>query len=111
MSRLVLLKSQAEFEAFRASKSFASPLLKIRVRPANQNAPRFGFIVPKKVLPKAADRNKLKRRMKSILFSIQAKLRPMDVLLFPSAMLLKKKFSALETAMLEIFSKARLWKS
>ena len=112
MSRLFLLKTQAEFEAFRASKSFETTLVKIRVRQAvNQNIPRFGFIVPKKVLAKATDRNKLKRRLKSILQKFQGELVGVDVLIFPKAQTLKKTFGELQLELENLFSKARIWKS
>jgi ribonuclease P protein component len=111
MGKLVLLKSQEDFENFRRSKSYDAPLLKIRVRQGvNQNLPRFGFIIPKKVLPKVVDRNLLKRRMKSFLSKNVAKFRSDDVLIFPKAQMLKAKVLVLEKELTELFGKARLWK-
>ncbi len=111
MGSLVFLKTQQDFESFRASKSFQSAFLRIRVRTAqNQNSPRFGFIIPKKVLPKAADRNLLKRRMKVVLLKACPRLKATDVLFFPKSALLKKKFADLEKEIELIFTQARLWK-
>lgn len=112
MANLDLLKTQADFAQFRSSRSFQAPGLRIRVVSApNQNTPRFGFIVPKKVLGKATDRNKLKRRLKAILSAKQADLRPVSILMFPATSLLKKTPTDLESLVLLVFSKAGLWKS
>ncbi len=112
MPKLNLLKTEKDFEAFRQSKSFQSESLRIRVLPRpNQNHPRFGFIVPKKVLPKVVDRNVLKRRIKTFLVKNADQVKSVDVLIFPGKNLLKKKFTELETELNQLFSKARLWKS
>ena len=90
---LTWLKTDQDFAAFKAGKTTATKLLKIRVHYSlNQNSPRFGFIVPKKILPKVVDRNLLKRRIKSILQTSVKNLRPADILIFPSKNLLKLKF-------------------
>jgi ribonuclease P protein component len=105
------LKTKNDFEAFRKSKSYQTPQVRIRVRSqANQNSPRFGFIVPKKVLAKATDRNLIKRRIKFFLTKNLAKIRPVDILIFPNSQLFKKKFSELELELTSLFSKANLWK-
>ncbi len=111
MGKLVLFKTEKDFESFRASKSFQTNLLKIRVHwSQNQNIPRFGFIVPKKVLSKVVDRNKLKRRIKSFLSKNLNKFKPVDVLIFPRASLLKITYWDLEKEFKELFLKAHLWK-
>ena len=111
MGKLVLLNQEKDFQSFRRSKSFQSSSLRIRViSETRQNHPRFGFIVPKKVLPKVVDRNKLKRRIKTFLNHKLSRLRSADILIFPSASLLKKKYSELESELNQVFSKANLWK-
>lgn len=108
---LKFLKTNQDFAAFRASKSFQSKLLKIRIRYApNQNGLRFGFIVPKKVVPKVVDRNKIKRRIKSILAKNVSKLKFSDVIFYPQKSLLKIDFAALEQEIKDLFTKAKLWK-
>ena len=112
MSKLTFLKTDNDFAAFRASKSFQSQVLKIRVRfRSDQNTPRFGFIVPKKVMPKVVDRNLIKRRIKSILMRTAGNLRPIDIVFYPQKDLVKKKFTDLEAEVKQLFSKAKLWKS
>lgn len=122
MSKLTLLKTESDFGQFRTGKSYQTRLIRIRIagRPArrspgeggrDQNIPRFGFIIPKKVLPRAVDRNLVRRRIKIILTRNLEKLKPADVLIFPNSLLLKKKFADLEQEFTELFSKANLWKS
>lgn len=111
MGRLTFLKTDQDFAAFRSSKSFQTQVLKIRVRfRSDQNTPRFGFIVPKKVMPKVVDRNLTKRRIKYILAQVAAKLKPVDIVFYPHKDLVLKKFSELSAELKELFSKANLWK-
>jgi ribonuclease P protein component len=111
MGKLQLLKTEQDFQAFRASKSFQTKLLKIRVHYSlNQNVPRFGFIIPKKVVPKVVDRNLLKRRIKSVLQAQGAKFKPADILFFPQKALVKKSFPLLTEEIKQLFTQARLWK-
>lgn len=111
MGQLVILRNQKDFAAFKASKSYQSKVLKIRVHHSlNQNIPRFGFIVPKKVLPKAVDRNLLKRRIKAILSRIHKDLKPADILIYPQATLLRKTFAQISEEIKNLISAAKLWK-
>jgi|GEM_PF-3319804 ribonuclease P protein component len=111
MGKLALLKTEQDFSNFRQSKSFQSRLLKIRVHYSlNQNNPRFGFIIPKKVLPKVVDRNKLKRRIKFVLSAEVSRVQPADVLIFPHKDLLKLKFADLTAEVRQLFTQAKLWK-
>ncbi|OGE88317.1 MAG: ribonuclease P protein component [Candidatus Doudnabacteria bacterium RIFCSPLOWO2_02_FULL_49_13] len=112
MPKLTLLKTEKDFSAFRKSQSYHSKLLTLRVHfAANQNFPRFGFIVPKKVLAKATARNLVKRRIKNLLVKVQPRLKPADLLFFPKAGLVKIKFGELEEIVNKLFTDARLWKS
>jgi len=111
MPKLILLKTEQDFSQFRQSKSFQTRLIRIRVIPGrNQNTPRFGFIVPKKVLPKAVHRNLIKRRIKSFLIRGLVRIKPADVLIFPGAELLKRNSQDLDTELAAVFTKANLWK-
>lgn len=111
MGQLKFLKTDSDFAAFRKSKLFETPLLKIRIHfPKDQNNPRFGFIVPKKVVPKVVDRNLLKRRIKAVLQKAAVKLRPVDVVFYPQKALIKKSFSELSEEVESLISKAKLWK-
>ena len=80
---LSLIKKEGGFKSFRQSRSAFSPLLKIRWVVTNANEPRFGFIVPKKIMPKVVDRNLSKRRIKGVLLKFRGKIMPADFLIFP----------------------------
>jgi len=111
MGKLKFLKTDRDFAAFKASKLFTGKFLKIRVRYlSNQNPSRFGFIVPKKVLPKVVDRNLIKRRIKAILQGSQDHLRAAEILFFPEKQLVKQSFAQLSEDIKSLFTKAHLWK-
>ena len=111
MPKLALLKSEEDFAAFRRAKSYDSEFLKIRVhfRP-NQNFPRFGFIISKKTVPLAADRNLLKRRLKALLTKRFQRLHPVDLILLPARALIKKKSPDTAGILDKLLKDARLWK-
>ncbi|OGE82455.1 MAG: ribonuclease P protein component [Candidatus Doudnabacteria bacterium RIFCSPLOWO2_01_FULL_44_21] len=111
MGKIHLLKNEADFTRFRSGRFFQSLNLRIRVLPSNQNLPRFGFIVPKKILPKAVDRNKVKRRLKSIVSQHQNKFKSFDVLFFPSSKILRIKFQDLELEVTQLLKRANVWQS
>ena len=111
MAKLLLLKSEQDFQAFRKSQAFQTKLLKIRVHYSpSQNIPRFGFIIPKKQVPKVVDRNLLKRRIKSVLNQTANKLKAADVVFYPQKTLVKQSFLKLTEEIKQLFSQARLWK-
>ena len=112
MGKLVLLKTEQDFQAFRKSKPFQTKLLKIRVHYSqSQNIPRFGFIVPKKLVAKVVDRNLLKRRIKSVLSRQVLRVKPADVVFYPQKALVKISFEKLSEEVNQLFTQARLWKS
>ncbi|MBX4186945.1 MAG: ribonuclease P protein component [Candidatus Doudnabacteria bacterium] len=112
MGKLQFLKTDDDFAAFRQSKSFQTPAVKIRVRyRSDQNNPRFGFIVPKKVMPKVVDRNLIKRRLKSLLLQLEPRLKPADVVFYPQKELIRKKPAELSAVITQLFSQAKIWKS
>lgn len=107
--KLVILKLENDFKQFRSSKSFSDPNLRIRIKSASQNTPRFGFIVPKKTVSKAVDRNKIKRRIKNILQKNLQSIKPADVLIFPNASINRKKFVEIENQVINLLKKAKVW--
>lgn len=112
MPRLGLLKTERDFASFRASQSYQTSFIKIRIHKSlNQNFPRFGFIIPKKLVPKAVARNLIKRRLKAVLQKRASDLKPVDVLFFPRPQILKLTFSQLQQEIELFFDKAHLWKS
>jgi ribonuclease P protein component len=111
-NKLVFLKTDQDFANFRRSRLVASRNLKLRVHlNTNQNTTRFGFIIPKKALAKAADRNKLKRRLKGLMHKHHSHLKNADLLWLPQKSALKIGFSELEQEALVLFKSARIWNS
>ena len=111
MGKLILLKTEQDFQAFRKSKGYQTKLLKIRVHYSpNQNISRFGFIIPKKLVAKVVDRNLLKRRIKSALGQAIGQVKPADVVFYPQKALVKRTFAQLTEEVNQLFSQAKLWK-
>jgi ribonuclease P protein component len=111
MSKLVTLKNEKDFAHSRFKKSFSSTSLRIRVAQSNQSISRFGFIIPKKVMPKVTDRNRVKRRIKTIVVKHANQIKSADVLIFPQKICLKQTFPNLEQELIQDFKKLNLWKS
>jgi ribonuclease P protein component len=109
--KLVLLKNNKDFSHERYSRAFSGKFLRIRFARASQNFPRFGFIVPKKIIAKATDRNKIKRRLKSLVRSRAESIKPSDIIIFPSARSLKVKYLDLTDDFNKVLQQAKLWKS
>jgi ribonuclease P protein component len=108
--KLVFLKTDEDFSNFKKSRSLMSANFRIRwLQPLNQNNPRFGFIVPKKVMGKVTDRNLVKRRIKAILGKHLKNLPPIDILFFPKPGSIKLKFQDLESELVEVLKKARIY--
>lgn len=105
-----LLKTKSDFEKQRFKKLYSDNLLRLRVANDRQNNFRFGFIIPKKVIAKVTDRNKIKRRLKVILLRFEKNIRPADLLFFPNTQSTKARFSDLGLATKNLLIKANLWK-
>lgn len=111
-NKLILLKSEKDFGKFRLkSKLFTNSLMRIRVSfDPGQNFPRFGFIIPKKVAPKAVTRNRIKRRMKALLTKKLGNIIPADFLIFPNPQVASKPFEFIEAEVIKLLKAAKLWK-
>jgi len=108
--KLVFLKTQSDFSNFKKSRSLVSANLKVRWQQSpNQNFPRFGFIIPKRVVSLVTKRNVIKRRVKTILSKHLQKIRPFDILFFPKPGTIKLKFPDLEQELIEVLKKARIY--
>lgn len=111
MSRVTLLKTEKDYERFRKSRAYHSATITLRwISNPSQNSTRFGFIVPKKVVPKVTDRNKLKRRFKHLVGNHLERIIKADLLIFPKKPALKKTYLALELEFLNLIKQAGLWK-
>ena len=81
------LKKEKDFEKlFKNGKSFKNNFLVLKIAQNNLKESRFGFIISKKVSKKAILRNKIKRRLRSIIWqNIRDIKKGMDValIIFP----------------------------
>jgi ribonuclease P protein component len=112
MPKLVFLKTEQDFSNFKKSRTLVSPNFRIRwLSVKNQNTPRFGFIIPKKVVKKVTDRNVIKRRVKAILGKHIKNIKPYDILFFPKPGSIKIRFKDLEEELLSLLRKALLYAS
>ena len=105
----MLLKSEGDFDKGKFKKSVNSVFFRMRYA-SNQNSSRFGFIIPKKIMSKVVDRNKVKRRLKSILAENLPHIRNADVIYFPNQKALTSNYQALKTEVEKLLKQAALWK-
>lgn len=112
-SKLILLKKDSDFSKPRFNKKpYSNNLMRVRVAfESNQNSPRFGFIIPKKVVSKVVERNRIKRRLKAILGKNQASIKPVDILIFPNKAIVYTPFMEVEKQTINLLKSANLWLS
>lgn len=111
MKKLILLKTDLDYKQFRNSRLYINPFLKLRVKSglASQTLPRFGFIIPKKIVKRVVDRNRIKRRLKGFFILNLEHVIPADLLIFPQAPLLNLKTKRLREELIDLFNKAGIW--
>lgn len=100
------LKKQKDFErVFSGGKGLREDFFSIRFLENGLQWDRFGFIVGKKVSPRATKRNQIKRRMRAAVFGLMKKeTKPrrkkfMDIAIIAFAGSEKLKFSQIKEAM------------
>lgn len=71
LGRKQRLRRMKDFEALRRADSRAHPLLVMRARANGLSHSRFGFIVSKRVSPLAVTRNKVRRRLKEAVRTVE----------------------------------------
>ncbi len=83
--------------------------MRIRAAKNGLNESRFGIVVSNRVHKHAVKRNLLKRRIREIIRTNLAQIRPgFDMTLAPSASALAKEYSELEEEVLKLLNKAKL---
>lgn len=94
------IKKEKDFEAiFKNSKSVKNNLFIFKIAKNNLGINRFGFIVSKKVSPKAVIRNKARRRMAALARALSKRIKAStDVLLIALPGIEKKGFSDIKDA-------------
>ena len=106
------LKKRRDFESvFRKGKGFRENFLFLKKNKNNLHQTRFGFIVGKRVSPKATVRNKIRRRLSSLVQKRLAKIKNgFDVILIAQPGLEDKNFREVEKIIDRLFQEAKVIK-
>lgn len=104
------LKKKKDFErVFQKGKKFITDALFLKKLKNNLSYSRFGLIVTTKVSKKAVLRNKLKRRLRNLVYKKLEKIRKgIDVVLIALPGLENKTFKELEEILDQLFQKAKI---
>jgi len=104
------LKKEKEIEGvFRRGKGFKEDFLILKAVKNDLNEIRFGFIISGKVSKRATIRNKIKRRISSLVTLQMNKLKKgVDILLIALPGLEKKDFWEIEEVLNKLFKKAKI---
>jgi ribonuclease P protein component len=108
--KLTFLNQETDFNRKRFKRPFNTSSLRLSISHESGKIARFGIIIPKKVLPKAVDRNKVKRRIKAILRKHFNHFNQVDILILPQKSSLKVKFGQLESEIMFAIKKLNQWK-
>lgn len=105
-----ILKKKKDFDSvFKKGESFKSRSFILKITKNNLGKSRFGFIVSKKVSKKAVVRNKIKRRLRSIIKqNLKDIKKGMDVVLIILSGIEKKNFTELKEELITAFQKAKI---
>lgn len=92
-------------EVVKKGKSFFSPYLSLKIAPTIENQSRFAFVVSSKVSKKAVERNKIKRRARSIVQKNLSKIKKqINAIIFFKKGAEKMTFQELEKEINDIFN-------
>jgi len=110
LPKLNRLKRKRDFErVFKKGKGFKEDFLVLKFVSNNLKKNRFGIIVSQKISKKATLRNKIKRRLRTLLKTILPKIKKgIDVVLVALPGLEKKDFLELKETLNKLFKKAKL---
>lgn len=104
------LKKRSDFDwVFKRGLKFKEDFLSLKVVKNNLKHSRFAFIVSQKISKKATLRNKIKRRLRTIIrVKLQKIKKGLDIILVVNSGLEKKDFWELEEILYTLFKKANL---
>ncbi len=104
------IKKKKDFETiFKNSRSFKNNLFIFKIANNNLGLNRFGFVVSKKISPKATIRNKVRRRMaESIKAEVLNAKMGIDIVLIALSGVEKKEFSEVKEGINNALAKAGL---
>ncbi|MEK7124233.1 MAG: ribonuclease P protein component [Patescibacteria group bacterium] len=108
LPKLNRLTKKKDFDiVFRGRKNFRGDFLALKSVENNLKSSRFGLVVSKKISPKAVERNKIKRRLRQIIFSFLKEIKkPTDVVLMALPSIKDKSFIEIKKETAKILKKA-----
>jgi len=111
LSRSNCLKKKKDFEkVFKQGKGFKEDFLFLKLIANNLKKNRFGVIVSQKISKKAVIRNKIKRRIKSILIQKLPEIKKqLDIVLVALPGLETKNFWEIKEIINNLFEKAKIY--
>ncbi|MFH1308467.1 MAG: ribonuclease P protein component [Patescibacteria group bacterium] len=99
------LKKKTDFDSvYKKGYTIAGKLVFLKVLKNKTQNSRFGFIVSKKVSKKAVIRNKIKRRLRSIVKNIDIK-NGIDVIITTNPEIVEKTYQEIKLEMEDLFKK------
>lgn len=113
LAKVYSLTQTSEFKTVKANgKTVHSPNFTISVyRRESGETPRFGFVIPNKVIPRAHDRNRIKRVLAEATRFQLATVSPLvDCVFLPKPSILKAYTADIMKEVAEAFKKAKILK-
>lgn len=100
LAKINRIKKEKDFEAiFKNSKSVRTNLFVFKIMRNNLGLSRFGFVVSKKISPKATVRNKVRRRLAESVKAKTAEIKDgVDVIIIALSGIEKREFSEIKEA-------------
>lgn len=103
------MKEKDVERVLKGGQAFKEDFLILKTAKNNLNKIRFGFVISRKVSKKATIRNKIKRRLNSLVEAKTKKIKKgLDLLFIAVPGLEKEDFWEIEQTINKIFSKAKL---
>src|SRR5690242_2346617 len=104
--RAARLLDKAQFDAvFAAKRRQHSPLFLLHVAPGAHDAARLGLAIAKRVVPRAHQRNRLKRHAREAFRAVRDSLPPFDLVLVAKAAALEQPARALRADLDGLFAR------
>jgi len=104
------LKKQKDFDAVSKEQSFFEDFLVLKKARNSMDISRFGFVVSSKVSKKAVKRNKVKRRLRSIVKdNIHSIITGYDIVIFTKKGIEEKEFKEIEQALINLLKKSNVY--
>ena len=110
LSKINRLRKKKDFtRVYQQGRSFSTPDIWMKTLPNRLENNRFGIVVSRKISKKAVERNLIKRRLRVLAKHYLPSLKPgYDIILTARSGILRKSYSELENALIDLFKRSRL---